>query len=63
MLIDCEECVMQHTDACSDCVVTAILDIGSGPLDLEDTEVEALESMAELGLVPTLRLVPRRRAG
>lgn len=63
MLVDCDQCVMQHTDACSDCVVTAILQIQPGPLDLEEPEVTALESMAELGLVPNLRLVPKRRAG
>lgn len=63
MLVDCDECVMQHTDACSDCVVTAILEIQPGPLDLGEPEVTALESMAELGLVPNLRLVPKRKAG
>ena len=63
MLVDCDECVMQHTDACSDCVVSAILQIQPGPLDLEEPEVTALESMAELGLVPNLRLVPKRKAG
>lgn len=63
MLVDCDQCVMQHTDACSDCVVTAILQIQPGPLDLEEPEVTALESMAELGLVPNLRLVPKRKAG
>lgn len=63
MLVDCDQCVMQHTHACSDCVVTAILQIQPGPLDLEEPEVTALESMAEIGLVPNLRLVPKRRAG
>ena len=63
MLVDCDECAMQHTDACHDCVVTAILQIQPGPIDLEAPEIDALESMADLGLVPTLRLVPKSKAG
>lgn len=62
MLIDCNQCAMQHTDTCADCVVTFLLD--EGPLDLGDGELAALEALADQGLVPRLRLIPgERRAG
>lgn len=55
MHIDCEVCVAAHTDACDDCVVTYLLGQGSN-FELDDSEVEALEALAEEGLVPRLRL-------
>jgi hypothetical protein len=55
MHIDCDLCVAKDTGACDDCVVTFILN-PSRPFDLEDDEVEALELLAEEGLVPRLRL-------
>lgn len=62
MLIDCDQCLMQHTETCDDCVVTYLL--AEGPLDLVASEVTALEALAEQGLVPRLRLVPgEKRAG
>lgn len=62
MLIDCEQCAMKDTPACDDCVVTVLL--GKGPVDLSDGQVEALENLADEGLVPRLRLVPAdRRVG
>lgn len=32
MLIDCDTCVMQHTEACHDCIITVLLagDAGGG---------------------------------
>jgi len=59
MLIDCDQCAMRDTSACDDCVVTCLL--GGGPLDVSDTQVEALANLAEGGLVPKLRLVPAER--
>jgi hypothetical protein len=56
MLIDCDCCVMKDTSVCDDCVVTALL--SPGPIDLTDSEREALDALAEAGLVPRLRLVP-----
>jgi hypothetical protein len=56
MHIDCEKCIARDTEACDDCVVTFILHSGSS-LDLESDEMEALELLAEEGLVPKLRLV------
>jgi hypothetical protein len=74
MLIDCERCVMQHTSACDDCVVSVLLagfDAGDtaarspGRVELDDGEAEALRNLADAGLVSPLRLVVRdeRSAG
>jgi len=61
MIIDCEQCVMEHTGVCSDCVVTALLDIAPGrPVALADDEETALEHLAAAGLVAPIRLIPRR---
>ena len=55
MHIDCHICVARDTEACEDCVVTFHLNTPR-PFDLEDEEIEALEILAEEGLVPRLRL-------
>lgn len=59
MLIDCDQCAMQHTAACDDCVVSVMLQMG--PVELSDDEMAALDNLAETGLVPRLRLVPTDR--
>ncbi len=58
MIIDCDQCVMQHTSACDDCIVTVLL-AGSSPVELAGAESHALHNLAEAGLVSPLRLVPR----
>ena len=63
MLIDCDQCVRQHTGACRDCVVTHLLSDAKGPLRVDDEQAEALEVLAEIGLVPGLRLVRRAANG
>ncbi len=62
MLIDCDDCVMQHTDACGDCIVTAILGTDDGVIELGDAERLALRNMADGGIVSPLRLVRRDAA-
>ncbi|MBT8202210.1 MAG: hypothetical protein HKN74_13375 [Acidimicrobiia bacterium] len=60
MLIDCDECVMQHTSACDDCIVTVLLE--GTPLrrvELADDEAEAIDTLADAGLVPKLRLLKK----
>jgi hypothetical protein len=59
MLIDCESCRARGT-GCADCVVSLFIDGPSGvnPVDLNDSERQALEVLAEGGLAPPLRLVP-----
>lgn len=60
MLIDCDDCVMQHTTACDDCIVTVLLETGAPRrLELDDQESEAVANLAEAGLVPELRLLRR----
>ena len=59
MIIDCQQCAMRDTSACDDCVVTFVLD--GGPLELDESESEALSNLAGEGLVPQLRLVPVER--
>lgn len=60
MIIDCNSCVMEHTSACDDCVVTAFLGLDEGPVFLEPSEELALTNLADAGLVAPIRLVPRR---
>ncbi|GIU92883.1 MAG: hypothetical protein KatS3mg011_1789 [Acidimicrobiia bacterium] len=57
MLIDCDTCRMQNTDACADCVVGHLVDGGTS--ELADDEFRALRILAEEGMIPRLRLVPR----
>ena len=59
MLIDCGQCAMRDTSACNDCVVTCLL--GEGPVDLSESQAEAMANLADGGLVPRLRLVPAER--
>lgn len=67
MRIDCDECAMQGTEVCDDCVVTYLVrrrPAEAVVLDLD--EERALRRFAGAGLVPTLRHVTRlddRRAG
>jgi hypothetical protein len=56
MRIDCDECVMQHTSACDDCVVTFITSRDPGDALVIDVEEQrALRSLQDQGLVPSLR--------
>ena len=60
MRIDCDECVMQGTEACQDCVVTFLVrrtPARAVVLDLD--EERALRRLAGAGLVPVLRHVAR----
>jgi hypothetical protein len=62
MRIDCDECRMQHTSACDDCVVTFI--VGREPGDavvIDADEERAVRLLADAGLLPALR--HQRRAG
>jgi hypothetical protein len=64
MRIDCDECVMQHTDACTDCVVTFLVGREPGePVVVDDHEVQAMRLLGGAGLVPRLRLMRRVPAG
>lgn len=54
--IDCDECVMQHSDACADCVVTFLCERDrDDAIVIDVAEARALRVLAGAGLVPTLR--------
>jgi hypothetical protein len=62
LTIDCDQCAMQHTVACDDCVVTFLCTPRSDRAVVVDVaEVRALRLLADTGLAPPLRL--RRRTG
>ena len=54
MLLDCDGCAMRDL-ACDDCVVSVLL--GGPPDRLGAEERQALDVLADSGLVPRLRLV------
>lgn len=56
VLIDCDACAVRDLQ-CGDCVMTVLLR-APGVYEVEQGEAEALDVLAEWGLVPRLRLVP-----
>jgi hypothetical protein len=64
MIIDCNNCSEQHTEACDDCVVTALVGEG-GILEIADAERAAIDELSRVGLVAPIRLapMPRRASG
>jgi len=62
LAIACDDCTMQGTTACDDCVVTFIC--GRDPDEaviIDAAEARAVRLLADAGLVPALR--HRRRTG
>jgi Zn-finger protein len=62
-VISCDDCVMAHTDACHDCVVTFIC--GREPDEavvIDVAEARAMRMLGDAGLVPPLRQVQRNHA-
>jgi len=57
VLIDCDGCAVRDL-ACGDCVVTVLLGAAPGGVEVDDAERQALDVLADSGLVPRLRLVP-----
>ncbi len=57
LIIDCDRCDVRPR-ACSDCVVSALL--GAPPtVEWDETERRAVAALADGGMLPRLRLVPR----
>jgi hypothetical protein len=56
LTIDCDDCVMQHSEVCADCVVTFLCsrDVDEAVI-IQVSEVRALRLLAESGLTPPLR--------
>ena len=60
LTIDCDCCTLRNSNACDDCVVSFLL--GREPDDavvIDADEARAMRSLAEAGLVPTLRFSNR----
>ena len=58
LTIDCDECVMRHTAACDDCVVSFVVNREPGEALVIDVDEErAVRMLASAGLVPRLRHV------
>jgi hypothetical protein len=64
MLISCDTCTMQHTEHCSDCVVTALVEPAPRPsgIVVDADEERALRELARVGLIPEIRMRPRRHS-
>ena len=60
LVIECDRCVLQATNACDDCVVSFLL--GREPDDavvIDADEARAMRILGQAGLVPTLRYSDR----
>ena len=56
LVIDCDECVMQHSAACDDCVVTALCERTAHQAVVFDSEeAQVVRLLSTAGLVPALR--------
>jgi hypothetical protein len=54
--ISCQDCTMQHTSACEDCVVTFLCNREPNEAVVFDVaEARAVRLLGAAGLVPTLR--------
>ena len=62
MLIDCENCAVRGP-ACGGCVVSVMLGAPPEGVELDEAEHRALRVLADAGVVPHLRLVPRDPPG
>jgi hypothetical protein len=58
MLIDCDRCAVRDI-ACSDCVVTALLQMPGPECEIGEAEGRALRVLADARLVAPLRLRER----
>ena len=56
LTIDCDECVMNGTEACADCLVSFVVGREPGEaLVIDVAEARAVRLLARAGLVPVLR--------
>lgn len=59
-IISCDDCVMQHTPTCDDCIVTFICNREPDEAVVIDVaDARAVRLLGEGGLVPMLRQVRR----
>jgi hypothetical protein len=60
LTIDCDQCVMQHSGACDDCVVSFLLEREPDDAVVIDAdEVRAIRMLEQAGLLPSLRFEDR----
>jgi len=57
LVIDCDTCVMRHSDACADCLVTFLCDDRDhgGAIVIDAAEARAARMLSRAGLAPALR--------
>ena len=56
LMISCDTCVMRHSDACGDCMMSVLCeDEPTGAVILNLQELREIRLLAQAGLVPTLR--------
>ena len=60
--INCDDCEMQGSEHCDDCLVSALLHPPATELDIDPSLDPPLEALAGAGLIPVLRFTPRRAA-
>lgn len=54
--IDCEECTLQHSTACEDCIMTFLCGTETEqPVVVDLAEARAMRLLGEAGLAPPLR--------
>jgi hypothetical protein len=57
--IDCDECSLQGTSACDDCVVTFLCRPERSAVVIDMAEARAVRLLGEAGLVPALRHIAK----
>ena len=56
LVVSCDTCVMKHSDACGDCLVTFMCGDATETTVIFDIEEQrAVRLLANAGMVPTLR--------
>ena len=56
LMISCDTCIMAHTDACGDCMMSVLCDSEPGEAVIIDLqELREIRLLAKAGLVPTRR--------
>jgi hypothetical protein len=55
LVISCDECAMQHTTHCQDCVVTFLCREPGDAVIIHADEERAVRMLGRAGLVPALR--------
>ena len=55
MVISCDDCVMQHTTACAECVVSHVLGAEGDGVEFDVGVERAVRLLVHAGLVPASR--------